>query len=258
MAQQLAEPAVSAAAGKAPRTARGEKTMRKILDAALAEFGEKGFSDSSIVSITSRAKVALGTFYTYFDSKEALFAALVQDMSRRVRDHVAPAIAGTQDMLDAEAPGAWRPTSTSSSTTNRSTGSSTRPSSSTRRASAPIMRRRRPHRGEASSRRRAGQLRPCDPLDNEVRAWALMGMNVFLGLRFGVWGEEDAERVAAVAKRHAGQGPAPLGQPVCQDGKGVDVGLIVIEREANAQDIAANVSDAVLGHQLRIPARSLG
>ena len=26
--------------------------------------------------------------------------------------------------------------------------------------------------------------------DNEVRAWAIMGMNVFLGLRFGVWGEE--------------------------------------------------------------------
>ena len=76
MAQQSVEPALPAGAGKAPRTARGEKTMRKILDAALAEFGEKGFSDSSIVSITTRAKVALGTFYTYFDSKEALFAAL--------------------------------------------------------------------------------------------------------------------------------------------------------------------------------------
>ena len=42
----------------------------------------------------SRAKVALGTFYTYFDSKEALFAALVRDMSRQVRDHVAPDIEG--------------------------------------------------------------------------------------------------------------------------------------------------------------------
>ena len=41
MVQQLVEPALAAAAGKAPRTARGEKTMRKILDAALAEFGEK-------------------------------------------------------------------------------------------------------------------------------------------------------------------------------------------------------------------------
>ena len=82
-----------ASKGKAPRTARGEKTLRKILDAALLEFGQRGFHDSSIVGITSRAKVALGTFYTYFDSKEAVFAALVRDMSRQVRDYVAPDIA---------------------------------------------------------------------------------------------------------------------------------------------------------------------
>ena len=35
--------------GKAPRTARGERTLRKILDAAIEEFGEKGFSEGSIV-----------------------------------------------------------------------------------------------------------------------------------------------------------------------------------------------------------------
>ena len=53
-----------ASGGKAPRTARGERTLRKILDAARDEFGERGFSDSSIVGITQRAGVALGTFYT--------------------------------------------------------------------------------------------------------------------------------------------------------------------------------------------------
>ena len=37
--------------GKAPRTARGERTLRKILDAALHEFGERGFADASIVGI---------------------------------------------------------------------------------------------------------------------------------------------------------------------------------------------------------------
>ena len=86
--------------GKAPRTARGEKTLRKILDAALAEFGQQGFHDSSIVGITSRAKVALGTFYTYFDSKEAVFAALVKDMSGQVRDYVYPVFEEAADDLD--------------------------------------------------------------------------------------------------------------------------------------------------------------
>ena len=36
---------------------------------------------------------------------------------------------------------------------------------------------------------------------DEVHAWAIVGMNVFLGLRYGVWGEEraatDIARVAA-------------------------------------------------------------
>ena len=94
---------ISAASdGKAPRTARGERTLRKILDAARDEFGERGFSESSIVGITQRAGVALGTFYTYFDSKEALFQALVRDMSAQVRDHVAPALKDAADALDGE------------------------------------------------------------------------------------------------------------------------------------------------------------
>ena len=75
-----------------PRTERGRRTQRAILDAAASEFGEKGFHESSIVSITIRAGVALGSFYTYFESKEALFKALVADMSGRVRDHVAPVL----------------------------------------------------------------------------------------------------------------------------------------------------------------------
>src|SRR3954469_25656067 len=91
-----------ASSGKAPRTARGERTLRKILDAARDEFGECGFSESSIVWITQRAGVALGTFYTYFDSKEALFQALVRDMSALLRAHVAPALRDCIDTLDGE------------------------------------------------------------------------------------------------------------------------------------------------------------
>ena len=32
-----------------------------------------------------------------------------------------------------------------------------------------------------------------------MRAWAIMGMNVFLGLRFGVWGTGDPDEVATHA-----------------------------------------------------------
>ncbi len=75
----------SASPGKEPRTARGRETLRKLLDAAAKEFGELGFHAASISGITRRAGTALGSFYTYFDSKEAIFSALVRDMSSRGR-----------------------------------------------------------------------------------------------------------------------------------------------------------------------------
>jgi hypothetical protein len=35
---------------------------------------------------------------------------------------------------------------------------------------------------------------------DEVHAWAIMGMNVFLGLRYGVWDDSrPAEEIAAIA-----------------------------------------------------------
>ena len=72
-----------------PRTARGERTRQALIAAAAAEFGEKGFHEGSITGITQRAGVALGSFYTYFESKDALFRALVAAMSEQVRDKVA-------------------------------------------------------------------------------------------------------------------------------------------------------------------------
>ena len=96
----LGQAAVSA--GKAPRTERGRKTVRKLLEAAAQEFGQRGFHDAAITGITARAGVALGTFYTYFESKEALFRALVRDMSDATRQHVAEAVAGAPDRLAAE------------------------------------------------------------------------------------------------------------------------------------------------------------
>src|SRR4051794_37804272 len=91
-----------AAADKAPRTERGRKTQQRLIDAAAAEFGELGYHEAGIIGITRRAHVALGTFYTYFDSKEAVFRALVREMSRATRAHVAEAVKDAPDRLAAE------------------------------------------------------------------------------------------------------------------------------------------------------------
>ncbi|QNM82155.1 TetR/AcrR family transcriptional regulator [Sphingomonas sabuli] len=187
---------------KAPRTARGRKTLRKILDAALEEFGERGFSESSIVGITQRADVALGTFYTYFDSKEALFKALVSDMSARVRDHVAPALEAATDTLDGE---------------QRALESYLQFAADHKQVYRIIdeaefadpdafEKHYRTTASRIAARLDAGKdkgelVAAGSPLDSEVEAWAIMGMNVFLGLRFAVWGDEDPAEVAQCANR---------------------------------------------------------
>jgi AcrR family transcriptional regulator len=176
-------------ASKEPRTERGRRTLRAILDAAAAEFGERGFHETGITHITQRAGVALGTFYTYFDSKEEVFRALVKDMSGRVSQVGAQAVEGVTGTLAAERavlaafitfasehkelyriideaefvePEAWR----------------AHYEGAARRIRARL------ERGAASGELRADV--------GEVEAWALMGMNVFLGLRFGVWGGDMA------------------------------------------------------------------
>jgi len=190
------------AASKAPRTARGERTLRKILDAAREEFGERGFADSSIVGITQRAGVALGTFYTYFESKEGLFQALVRDMSAQVRDEVGPSLAGATDSLDGE-----------------------------RRALEAFLRFAHDHRDiyriidesefvepavyrehyESTATRIAARLavardkgeisREFSNRDLAALAWGMMGANVFLGLRFAVWDDADPGHIATIMSR---------------------------------------------------------
>jgi AcrR family transcriptional regulator len=198
-----------ASKGKAPRTARGAKTMRKILDAALAEFGERGFSESSVVSITSRAKVALGTFYTYFDSKEALFAALVQDMSGKVRDHVAPVFAEASDGLDAErrALAAYLRFVEGHKEVYRIIDEAEFVDPGGFREHYETTASRIAARLEAAAAH--GDIAGASAFETEVRAWAMMGMNVFLGLRFGVWGAEDPERVAEAASTMLRDGLKP-------------------------------------------------
>lgn len=185
--------------GKVPRTARGEKTLRRILDAARLEFGERGFAESSIVSITRRAEVALGTFYTYFDSKEALFSALVRDMSERVRLAVGPSFEGAKDALDAErrALQAYLGFVAEHREVYRIIDEAEFVDPAGFKAHYETAAARIAARLEAGAAR--GEVATSTALNREVVAWSIMGMNVFLGLRFGVWGESNSEAIALEA-----------------------------------------------------------
>ncbi len=54
------------------------QTRQSIVDAAVVEFLEKGFANTTIETVARRAGVAKGLIYRYFIGKEALFSAIVQ------------------------------------------------------------------------------------------------------------------------------------------------------------------------------------
>jgi AcrR family transcriptional regulator len=59
-----------------PVTGRGAQTKQALLAAARRVFERKGFVESRVSDIVREAKVSHGTFYTYFDTKEAIFKAV--------------------------------------------------------------------------------------------------------------------------------------------------------------------------------------
>ena len=63
-----------------------QTTLDMIHAAAKAEFLEKGFKSASLRNIVKTAGVTTGAFYGYYDSKEALFEALVGKQYRHFMD----------------------------------------------------------------------------------------------------------------------------------------------------------------------------
>ena len=191
---------------KQPRTERGRRTQRKLLDAAAEEFAEKGFHEASIASITRAAGTALGSFYTYFESKDAIFRALVRDMSRQVGRHAAAAIGEETGALAIE-----RLALQSFLAFAREHKEIYRIIDEAEFVDPESYRRHY----ETIASRIEGRLRAGAETGElrhdvgELQAWAIMGMNVFLGLRYVVWGDEgDAASLAAEANRMIAHGIA--------------------------------------------------
>jgi AcrR family transcriptional regulator len=59
--------------------AQGRQTVRRLLEAGLAEFDERGFQAVRVDDIVRRARTSHGTFYLYFSNKDDFFKALLRD-----------------------------------------------------------------------------------------------------------------------------------------------------------------------------------
>jgi AcrR family transcriptional regulator len=61
------------------RQARSEATRRKIIDAAVDLFNERGYAASGLGEIIDRVEKTKGALYYHFDSKESLACAIIDE-----------------------------------------------------------------------------------------------------------------------------------------------------------------------------------
>ena len=81
-------------------TPRAEDTRRRIYEAALKLFREKGFEQTTMRDIAAKADVALGAAYYYFASKEAIVLAFYQEMQEVSHQSILEALAGRRKLKD--------------------------------------------------------------------------------------------------------------------------------------------------------------
>ncbi len=66
-------------ATQTPRKRRKEARPSELLAAAIEAFVEKGYAAARLEDVAARAGVSKGTLYLYYENKEALFKAVIQE-----------------------------------------------------------------------------------------------------------------------------------------------------------------------------------
>lgn len=198
MSQHSGSEATAAEERSGPKTERGRRTLRRLLDAAGEEFGTRGYHETAISSITQAAGVGLGTFYVYFKSKEEVFKALVADMGARTRHVLSESVKDAPNRLEAERLGmqAYLEFVRTHKSLYRVVMEAQFVAPEAYRAYYRTF--SESYRQQLSQAAKRGEISEGD---DDVRVWALMGASTFLGLKYGVW--EDSADVNAVSEAAA-------------------------------------------------------
>lgn len=70
------------------REEKNQQTKRRIMDSALAEFSKQGYGASSINAICAAQDISKGIVYHYFETKDALFLACVEECFQRLTEYI--------------------------------------------------------------------------------------------------------------------------------------------------------------------------
>src|SRR4051812_29197918 len=79
----MTSPTPAEAGGR--REERKAQNREKLLEAARKVFAEKGYGEATARDIVRQTDLASGTFYNYFDDKQDVFNALLDEMGEQAR-----------------------------------------------------------------------------------------------------------------------------------------------------------------------------
>src|SRR3979411_1597727 len=85
----------------AKQAERGAATTEALLKAVRRVFGDRGFAATTIDDIAEQARVAKGAVYHHFATKEAVFAAVFDQVSRALVQEIDRAVRTEKDVLAA-------------------------------------------------------------------------------------------------------------------------------------------------------------
>ncbi|MFD4358115.1 TetR/AcrR family transcriptional regulator [Nocardia sp. NPDC058519] len=80
-----------------PTTPRGLRTRDALIAAGRKVFERMGYLDTRLIDITQEASCSSGTFYTYFASKEEIFAAILEHAQEDMMHPGMPHVTGEDD-----------------------------------------------------------------------------------------------------------------------------------------------------------------
>jgi AcrR family transcriptional regulator len=85
---------------KTRRQEYAESTRRAILDAARDTFSANGYASASLDEIASKSRVTKGALYHYFESKQALFQTVVEELEDTLAARITAAVSDTAPTWD--------------------------------------------------------------------------------------------------------------------------------------------------------------
>lgn len=82
------------------REEKNQQTRRRIMDSALSEFSQRGYGASSVNTICAAQSISKGIIYHYFETKDDLYLACVEECFQRLTEHLRTCLVTQQEAAE--------------------------------------------------------------------------------------------------------------------------------------------------------------